>query len=521
MSDITRKVYVISDLHLGGVYPTPGDPTSRGFRICTHAPAIAEFVRGLIKNAPEGVTIELVVNGDMVDFLAEAGHGDEEWVPFIPDPDRAIETLRAITGRDQEVFDAFGAFLEAGHRMVTLLGNHDVELCFPGVRAALKEIIGVKGHHDFEFILDGEAYLVGDALIEHGNEYDDWNRVNYAQLRKLRSRYSRLVTEEDDEIFEPPAGSHMVSDVINPIKEHYGFIDLLKPQNGAALPMLVALEPGCRKKLGRIAGIVGGMKTLGIRKVIATAIGADISSDGPDIEDFGGEMGGMGNLGEDMGGSTPPEQSEPEPEPEEPDHLAGHLMHVLGEAAEKFTEIVEATIEHDEADEIGSDISAMDTINTAWGMAKMALSSSDEKVEARLPALLQAMRALRDDHSFDESVETGKDYIEAAQAMARGPIKHVVFGHTHLPKKVKLESGGYYLNSGTWANVLHFPEEIIKGDEDIALPKLREFVEAMKENDFSQWCLFRPTYVRLDVGSDGVVVEAALVHHEVSATVSA
>ena len=520
MSDITRQVFVISDLHLGGVYPLPDDPSSRGFRICTHAPAIAEFVRGLINKTP-GVTTELVVNGDMVDFLAEVSDGDKEWVPFIPDPERAIEKLHAITGRDQEVFDAFGEFLEAGHRMVMLLGNHDVELCFPGVRAALREIIGVKGHHDFEFIHDGEAYLVGDALIEHGNEYDDWNRVNYAQLRKLRSRFSRRVTEEEDEIFEPPAGSHMVSDVMNPIKEHYGFIDLLKPENGAALPMLVALEPGYRRKLGRIAGIVGGIKTLGVRKMVATAIGADISSHGPDIEDFGGEMGGMGNLGEDMGSSPPPEKSESQPEPEEPDHLAGHLMDVLGDAAEKFTEIVEETLEPDEADEIGSDISAMDVINTAWGMAKMALSSSDEKVEARLPALLQAMRALRDDHSFDESVETGKTYIEAAQAMARGPIKHVVFGHTHLPKRVALESGGYYLNSGTWANVLHFPEEIIRGDEDEALPKLREFVEAMKANDFSRWCLFRPTYVRLDVGSDGVVVEAALVHHEASAAASA
>ena len=128
MNEITRQVFVISDLHLGGVYASPDDPSSRGFRICTHAPAIAEFVRGLIKNAPEGVTTELVVNGDMVDFLAEVSDGDKEWVPFIPDPERAIEKLHAITGRDQEVFDAFGEFLEAGHRMVILLGNHDVEL---------------------------------------------------------------------------------------------------------------------------------------------------------------------------------------------------------------------------------------------------------------------------------------------------------------------------------------------------------------------------------------------------------
>jgi hypothetical protein len=35
MSQVANKVYVISDLHIGGAYPTPGSVDSRGFRLNT------------------------------------------------------------------------------------------------------------------------------------------------------------------------------------------------------------------------------------------------------------------------------------------------------------------------------------------------------------------------------------------------------------------------------------------------------------------------------------------------------
>ena len=65
---VVDDAYVISDLHLGGVYPTTNDPEDRGFRICTHVPELTRFIDALTaKPGP----LELVINGDLIDFLAE------------------------------------------------------------------------------------------------------------------------------------------------------------------------------------------------------------------------------------------------------------------------------------------------------------------------------------------------------------------------------------------------------------------------------------------------------------------
>jgi UDP-2,3-diacylglucosamine pyrophosphatase LpxH len=129
-----RSVYVISDLHLGGAYPEPPDPGKRGFRLCTHADAIARFVSSLIQNIGQKGSIELVLNGDTVDFLAECDEKPNSWSAFTAKPDRAVAKLKAIVKRDQEVFDRLKEFLEKGGRLTVLLGNHDAELSLPAVR---------------------------------------------------------------------------------------------------------------------------------------------------------------------------------------------------------------------------------------------------------------------------------------------------------------------------------------------------------------------------------------------------
>jgi hypothetical protein len=39
------------------------------------------------------------------------------------------------------------------------------------VRRALYTALHLEPSHDFQFLYDGEAYAVGDVLIEHGNRY--------------------------------------------------------------------------------------------------------------------------------------------------------------------------------------------------------------------------------------------------------------------------------------------------------------------------------------------------------------
>lgn len=47
MGQVTRRVCVISDLHVGGAYPVPGSGDTRGFRLNTHADVATGFVMRL------------------------------------------------------------------------------------------------------------------------------------------------------------------------------------------------------------------------------------------------------------------------------------------------------------------------------------------------------------------------------------------------------------------------------------------------------------------------------------------
>src|SRR5580698_7574360 len=97
-----RRVYVISDLHLGGVYSEKTG--GRGFRINTQVEKLAGFVHSLAAQ-PAEPKIELIINGDMVDFLAERGAAPPYWTPFMYVPAAACAKLEAIVARDRTFFD--------------------------------------------------------------------------------------------------------------------------------------------------------------------------------------------------------------------------------------------------------------------------------------------------------------------------------------------------------------------------------------------------------------------------------
>lgn len=523
MSDTVRRTYVISDLHLGGVYakdPASGD---RGFRICTRAPDVAAFVDALTA-LPRGgdggaPVVELIVNGDLVDFLAEADDpppnaapaAPPTWSPFTADPDAAVRKLEAIVARDHVVFDALARFLAAGHRLVLLLGNHDVELALPPVRAALARLLGVGPESDYTFIHDGEAYLVGDALVEHGNRYDSFNVVDQGALRELRSVMSRRQSLPDGGAFDPPAGSRMVATVINPIKEQYRFIDLLKPETGAVVPVLLALEPGYRSVLSRVASIVAQARD---HRMAAPAVPASSGDRGigpmPGSPMASGPMPG-GSMGRGPLGPTAVGSYTSEQEP-----LERLLDEQLGDAAEEFRTAMRATeptagttARGIDARGFGGGMFARATeglaerVDEGLGLLRLLTARRGADVDARLPALLAALRALQKDQSFDEKVETEATYIDAAKALAANGIRHVVFGHTHLPKSIPLPGGGLYLNSGTWADVMQLPSDVLSGARDVAMSALRDLVGRIEGNDFSSYTLFRPTYVRIDLDADG------------------
>ncbi len=423
-----------------------------------------------------GADIELVINGDFVDFLAEPG-ADGEWRPFIADAREAAVAMRAIVARDQALFDALRDLLAAGHRLTLLLGNHDVELAFPAVRQVLRDATGATDARRFVFLYDGEAYRVGDALIEHGNRYDGFNVVDHDAVRAARSLQSR--DQVVDVEVPPPPGSRIVAEVMNPIKREYPFVDLLKPETEAVLPLLLALEPGFRSHVTRIARFKAEAVARDPKAPARPRFDANVSDDS-----------GLGQGAFDGGGAARPA-----------DPLAAVLARALPSGkADRFLDDLEPE------DRFSADVSAGGAarmLGLAW------IARGPDGFGRRLDNLLTALRALADDHSFDRDVEGQVAYIEAAEDLAGGAIRHVVMGHTHLAKRVQLTSGGYYLNSGTWADLIRVPETITRGPVDAAREALWGFATELASGQLDAWIEFRPTYVRLDLTGDRVV-EASL-----------
>ncbi|MBK8473847.1 MAG: metallophosphoesterase [Sphingobacteriales bacterium] len=180
-----RQVYIISDLHIGGA--ASPDPRQRGFRLCTHTDILANFINSL---AVSDEATELVINGDMVDFLAE-----EPFEVFTESQRAASAKLLRIINREQAFFDALRHFLRQGHSLTILTGNHDIELTLPEVRQLFERTIAAQGKK-YRFITDGEAYTIGkEVIIEHGDQYDAWNKIDHSGLLLLR-KMQKLINDE-------------------------------------------------------------------------------------------------------------------------------------------------------------------------------------------------------------------------------------------------------------------------------------------------------------------------------------
>jgi len=286
---------------------------------------------------------------------------------------------------------------------------------------------------------------------------------------------SRGSAVRDEFLFDPPAGSKLVAEVINEIKQTYSFIDLLKPEAEAAFPVILALEPGRRSQLLGVASKLREGKER--RQEQLRRYKSNIS------------VGDAATAS--TGEAIPP-----------PNALEEILVRTVGRAdfAMPAKELMAAGA--------AAEISLLDKVRS---FASLLFGDRDETWERRLYDLLDALRAFQRTNSFDRSVETEAAYIDEARDLAYGPIRHVVFGHTHLAKEVPLPRGGYYFNSGTWADLLELPREVLDRTREYSpLAALEELVRDLVANDFSRYIVFHPTYIRFEQDEAGHSVSQKL-----------
>lgn len=401
---------------------------------------------------------ELVVHGDFVDFLAESPY--QAWTP---DEATTLAKLRAIFARNGAVFDAFARCARGPGRLTILLGNHDVELAYPKVRDALFARLGTTPHGCL-FVHGDEGYRVGDVFIEHGNRYDPWNAVEYDELHRVLAAVGR---GDAAPAMRPCPGSSLVEKVMNPLKERYHFIDLLKPEDKLVMLLILAFEP---ERLSDVKMMYHAVSAL-LRQLVRR--GARV-----------------------MRGEEDQELS-----PELRAAFAGDLRALRGEAVERRMR--------------GSLI-------TASSESLANLLRDGRPVDPKRAAKLQlALRTkISGDVSFADADDSG-DYTAAAREMTgRDGTRLVVMGHTHLARDIAFKNnGGRYFNTGTWADLIRMDEEALHDrgpDRAVFVEWLRKLVT----NDLGGMRVCEPRFADVTVGADGHIVgEPRLRMHEIGAAV--
>jgi UDP-2,3-diacylglucosamine pyrophosphatase LpxH len=432
-ADTTRVI--ISDLHLGK------NDDFDIFKADGKEDAFEAFLAHCGKLAGP---VELIINGDFVDFLQLKPWDIYKASGKVSIQKQALSKATEIVQESARIFKTLGDFLaNPKTRIVVLLGNHDVELAYDDVWAVIqKAILGASGDKDrLRFINRATQYnfRVGGVLVhvEHGNIGDPWNEIVYKEL---------FEAAETNSEFQFPPGTRFVYQVMNEYKEKLYFVDLLKPEVPAVPLLLVRLEPfQSVMKLPQTS--LNFMRTL--------------------KQDFIGRVRKKAH-----GGSfAVKERDEPSPE----DHIA-EMARLYFEEVDRDADHLEAFLKDDGS--LQDEGPSAPSLGPGWlERIKGAFGDAILKRLGR-PAHLG-------DISFYQANHDGRD-VELAQERVKGDIQVVVFGHTHSALKREFSDKAVYINSGTWANLIELPTEA---------KDFPAWLEQIANNQFKRTSF--PTYITL------------------------
>ncbi len=188
MRDFRHAKYtaILSDMHLCEEEPIhPKYPLWKKYktRQFFFDDVFADFLEH-IQVLAEDEKIELVLNGDIFDF--------DSLMELPPEPLYKISWLEKHRGlrakgerslfkmeiifRDHPVFfNALSQFIKKGHRLIFVMGNHDLELHFEQVQKKILKQLDLTESEELQVRFCEWFYLSnGDTLIEHGNQYDPY-----------------------------------------------------------------------------------------------------------------------------------------------------------------------------------------------------------------------------------------------------------------------------------------------------------------------------------------------------------
>jgi UDP-2,3-diacylglucosamine pyrophosphatase LpxH len=179
-------------------------------------------------------TVELVINGDCFDFLLVPPH-----LSTRDDTDVNIAHAKwvNILAAHGPWFAALREFLRVpGHRVTFVIGNHDLELAYPSVRARVRSAIGAAPGM-VRFCLTQTYQPLPDVLIDHGCQFDSYNAIPNL-WRRQPSISTPADLETSDARGQPigplalPWGSRYFYRAFIPAKRRLRFLDETIPALG-------------------------------------------------------------------------------------------------------------------------------------------------------------------------------------------------------------------------------------------------------------------------------------------------
>ncbi len=225
---MTNKAKVIvSDLHLGAGL-APANPLE-DFTVDPQFAALLAALRA--ESEADGREFELIVNGDMVEFLQTPALADFDPQAAYPPDDYAPSTEEAsarkmalVIAGHPAVFAALRDWLSPGppRRSITIIkGNHDVNLHWTAVQELVRQAVDAATERRPLLTFVEQAICREGLYVEHGNQHAE--KVNRFK------QFDEPHDPEDPAQLEIPVGSTFVIDFFNDAEREKWWLDSVKP----------------------------------------------------------------------------------------------------------------------------------------------------------------------------------------------------------------------------------------------------------------------------------------------------
>lgn len=168
----------------------------------------------------DGVAVELIINGDFFDYLNVPTEGEFE---DLVTEKMAVDKTEAIIQGHPGVMKALRDFAARPGKEVTyLIGNHDADLFFPGVRARILKEWDPSGHGRTKILHETDRITYPEGVeVRHGNQFEPGSQLEFDR--------PFLTSYREEPVLNLPWGSTFVLKIVNRMRYEREYLDKVRP----------------------------------------------------------------------------------------------------------------------------------------------------------------------------------------------------------------------------------------------------------------------------------------------------